>query len=102
MLKGCRIVFVLGNLQLGGAERPALILARYLSQQEQAIVEIWGFNKLGPVAEICEQHGLRSRVIPYPFTASRFKLANDPALRASAGAENRKRIREKYDSVAYV
>ena len=71
MLKGRRIVFVLGNLELGGAERQALILARYLAQQEQAVVELWGFNKSGPVAEICEQHGLRSRVIPYPFTESR-------------------------------
>jgi len=71
MLKGRRIVFVLGNLELGGAERQALILARYLSEQEKAIVEVWGFNKSGPVAEICEQHGLRSRVIPYPFTESR-------------------------------
>ena len=71
MLKGRRIVFVLGNLELGGAERQALILARYLSQQEEALVEVWGFNKSGPVAEICEQHGLRARVIPYQFSESR-------------------------------
>jgi glycosyltransferase involved in cell wall biosynthesis len=68
MLNGRRIVFVLGNLELGGAERQALILGRYLSEHEQASVEIWGFNKSGPVAEICERYGLPSRVIPYPFT----------------------------------
>lgn len=76
MLKGRRIVFVLGNLELGGAERQALILARYLSEHEQATVQVWGFNKSGPVAEICEDHGLPWRVIPYPFTAplpSRFR-----------------------------
>jgi len=67
-LKDCRIVFVLGNLELGGAERQALILARYLSEHERASVEVWGFNRSGPVAEICEQYGLRSRVIFYPFT----------------------------------
>jgi glycosyltransferase involved in cell wall biosynthesis len=67
MLQGRRIVFVLGNLELGGAERQALILARFLSQHEAANVEVWGFNKSGPVAEICEQHGLRSRVIPFQF-----------------------------------
>lgn len=72
MLKGRRIVFVLGNLEVGGAERQALILARYLAKHEEAVVEVWGFNKSGPVAEICEQHGLRSRVIPYPFIESRF------------------------------
>ena len=67
-----RIIFVLGNLELGGAERQALILARYLSSEEQAHVEVWGFNKSGPVAEICEQHGLRWRVIPYSFTDNSF------------------------------
>lgn len=71
MLKGRRIIFVLGNLELGGAERQALILARYLSDQEHAQVEVWGFNKSGPVAEICDQHGLAWRVVPYPFTESR-------------------------------
>src|SRR5690348_8519364 len=71
MLQGRRIVFVLGNLELGGAERQALILARYLSEHEQASVEVWGFNKSGPVAQMCKAHGLRSRVIPYPFTKSR-------------------------------
>ncbi len=71
MLKGRRIVFVLGNLELGGAERQALILARYLSEHEQATVQVWGFNKTGPVAQMCETHGLRSHVIPFPFTESR-------------------------------
>jgi glycosyltransferase involved in cell wall biosynthesis len=71
MLKGRRIVFVLGNLELGGAERQALILARYLSEHEQASVQIWGFNKTGPVANMCERHGLPWRVIPYPFTEPR-------------------------------
>jgi len=70
MLNGRRIIFVLGNLELGGAERQALILARYLSQHEQAHVEVWGFNKSGPVAQICEQHGLAARVILFPFNES--------------------------------
>ncbi|HKV35565.1 MAG TPA: glycosyltransferase family 4 protein [Pyrinomonadaceae bacterium] len=71
MLKSRRIIFVLGNLELGGAERQALILARYLSEHEEAQVEVWGFNKSGPVAEICKQHKLPTRVIPYPFAESR-------------------------------
>jgi len=73
MLKGRRIVFVLGNLELGGAERQALILARYLSEHEQATVQIWGFNKTGTVAEMCERHGLPWRVIPYPFRGTRLQ-----------------------------
>jgi glycosyltransferase involved in cell wall biosynthesis len=72
-LKGQRVVFVLGNLELGGAERQALILARHLAEHEQAAVEVWGFNKSGPIAKICEQHGIRWRVVPYPFKAGSLK-----------------------------
>jgi glycosyltransferase involved in cell wall biosynthesis len=60
-----RVVFLLGNLELGGAERQALILARYLSEHEHADVEVWGFNHAGPVADICEQHGIKWRVVPF-------------------------------------
>ena len=63
-MRGRRVVFVLGNLELGGAERQALILAKYLVEQQQADVEVWGFDRPGPVAEICEQHGIKWRVIP--------------------------------------
>jgi len=59
-----RVVFLLGNLELGGAERQALILARYLVEHEQADVEVWGFNHAGPVADICEQQGIQWRVVP--------------------------------------
>ena len=57
-----KVIFVLGNLELGGAERQALILARHLAQR--ARVEVWGFNKSGPVADICEEYGIRWRVEP--------------------------------------
>ena len=64
-MKGRRVVFVLGNLELGGAERQALILARYLVEHEQADVEVWGFDRAGPVADICEQHEIKWRVVPF-------------------------------------
>jgi glycosyltransferase involved in cell wall biosynthesis len=67
LLSGKRIIFVLGNLDLGGAERQALILAKHLSEQEQAHVEVWGFNHSGPIATICEQSGLAWRVVPSPL-----------------------------------
>jgi glycosyltransferase involved in cell wall biosynthesis len=67
MLTGRRIIFVLFNLELGGAERQALILATHLARREQAKVEVWGFNRTGPVAQLCEQAGLKWRVVPYPF-----------------------------------
>jgi hypothetical protein len=73
MLHGRRIVFVLGNLELGGAERQALILARYLSEHEQAVVQVWGFNKTGPVATMCDRQGLPWHVIQFPFAGPRWK-----------------------------
>jgi glycosyltransferase involved in cell wall biosynthesis len=68
-----RIIFVLGNLQLGGAERQALILARHLLERERASVEVWGFNQSGPVAAICEQSGIPSRVVSYQASTSSFR-----------------------------
>ncbi len=62
---------MLFNLELGGAERQALILARHLVEQEKAEVEVWGFNKPGPVAQSCERIGVPWRVVPYPFKSGR-------------------------------
>ena len=70
-LNGRRIIFVLFNLELGGAERQALILARHLVERERANVEVWGFNKSGPVAPMCEAFGVKWRLIPFPFKGSR-------------------------------
>jgi glycosyltransferase involved in cell wall biosynthesis len=70
-LKGRRIVFVLFNLELGGAERQALILAKHLVQHEQAAVEVWGFNKSGPVAAMCEQIGVPWRLESFSFASGR-------------------------------
>lgn len=72
-MKARRVIFVLGNLELGGAERQALILAKHLLQHEHAEVEVWGFNRSGPVAAICEQHRIPARVVPLeqPFDLRR-------------------------------
>ncbi len=64
-LRGKRIIFVLGSLEVGGAERQALMLAGYLSEQAGAQVEVWGFNRTGPARAMCEQYGLAWRVVPY-------------------------------------
>ena len=69
VLKDRRVIFVFGNLELGGAERQAFVLARHLVEQERGSVEVWGFNESGPVAEICERHGIPWRVVSYPFDA---------------------------------
>lgn len=70
ILIGRSIIFLFGSLELGGAERQALMLAKYLSEHEQARVEVWGLNAYGPVASICEQYGLTWRVVPSPLIGS--------------------------------
>src|SRR6185369_8774133 len=70
-----RVIFVLGNLELGGAERQALILAKHLIQHEQADVEVWGFNCSGPVAETCDQLRIPSRVVPLQQPLDLLKFA---------------------------
>lgn len=73
-LNGRRILFVLFNLELGGAERQALILAQHLVKHEQATVEVWGFNKPGPVARICDELGVPWRVVPFQSGSSPWSL----------------------------
>ncbi|HEU4431869.1 MAG TPA: glycosyltransferase [Pyrinomonadaceae bacterium] len=62
---------MLFNLELGGAERQALILARHLFEKEQAAVEVWGLNKSGPVTQMCDQIGVPWRIVPFPFKGGR-------------------------------
>jgi glycosyltransferase involved in cell wall biosynthesis len=83
-LQGRRIIFVLFNLELGGAERQSLILARHLVQHEKAKVEVWGFNKTGPVAQICDQLGLPWRIVPYPLKGGSFGRKKLPQRRNGA------------------
>jgi len=59
-----RIIFVLGSLELGGAERQALLLARHLINEMGAHVKMWGFQTPGRMAELCEQSGIPWRIVP--------------------------------------
>jgi glycosyltransferase involved in cell wall biosynthesis len=58
LIEGKRIVFVLPGLNLGGAERQALLLARYLIHEHYADVRVLGFGKPGKVAELCDAVGI--------------------------------------------
>ena len=69
-LKGRRILFVLFNLELGGAERQALILAKHLVENEEAVVEVFGFNKSGPVADMCEELGVPWHIEPFSLDST--------------------------------
>lgn len=58
MILGKRIIIAFGSLELGGAERQALLLARYLMNERGAHVQIWGFGSPGRLARLCEQYGI--------------------------------------------
>jgi glycosyltransferase involved in cell wall biosynthesis len=62
-MKGEKVVLVLGCLELGGAERQALLLAQHL-QKQGAHVQVWGFNRPGRLAQLCEEYGIPWRVEP--------------------------------------
>ena len=74
LLGGARVIIVIGPLQLGGAERQAILLARYLVRDQNAKVEVWGYGDPGRAAELCDAHGItwRSMPIPLPWSISRF------------------------------
>ena len=51
-----RIIILFGSLDMGGAERQGLLLARHLKEQEGADLQVWGLgNRRGTVAEQCNR-----------------------------------------------
>jgi len=70
MLEGKRIIFLLPSLELGGAERQAVLLARYLQTEANARVAIWGIERIGRVAEICKEYGLEWELAPFVATGA--------------------------------
>jgi len=65
-LQGLKILFLFGNLELGGAERQGLFLARYLKDECKADVHVWGLDrKPGRLSELCEEHGIPWRGIDF-------------------------------------
>lgn len=58
MIEDRCILFVLPSLNLGGAERQALLLARYLLQVRHAHVHVLGFGRPGKVAGLCDAVGI--------------------------------------------
>ncbi len=62
---GKKVVILFGNLEMGGAERQGLLVARYLKELCGAVVEVWGLGPLrGPVADQCEAWGIHWRAVP--------------------------------------
>jgi glycosyltransferase involved in cell wall biosynthesis len=74
-LKGAKVIVLLGPLELGGAERQALMLARHLRNEHLADVEIWGDQEPGALVELCEDYGVPWRLVTMalPWSKSRLK-----------------------------
>ncbi|MCE5324690.1 glycosyltransferase [bacterium] len=73
VLNGKRIIFVLEMLEMGGAERQALMLARYLKEEIGANVHVVGFNSPGAGARLCEELGIEWSIIPISIQTGRRK-----------------------------
>lgn len=64
-LRDIHILIFFGSLDMGGAERQGLLLARYLKEQEGAAVEVWGLGReRGPVDKLCDVFGISWRTVP--------------------------------------
>lgn len=66
------MIVVIGPLELGGAERQALLLARRLRSGYNASVEIWGTqNKTGRLSAICDAEAIPWRIVEAPVLGDR-------------------------------
>jgi glycosyltransferase involved in cell wall biosynthesis len=73
ILEGARVIIVIGPLELGGAERQAILLAGQLAREQRAEVEVWGHGAPGRAAELCAEQGIawRSVELPVPWSPDR-------------------------------
>ncbi len=67
-LKYKNIIFVFGNLELGGAERQGLLLARWLKEVCGANVQVWGLREApGRLSQLCDESGIPWQGITLPW-----------------------------------
>jgi glycosyltransferase involved in cell wall biosynthesis len=71
------IILVIGSLELGGAERQALLFAKKLLDTNSFNIQIWGFNSPGRVATLCEEYGIPYRIEPVELSGNLFKLVKN-------------------------
>lgn len=71
-IRGARIVLVVTRMELGGAERQALLLARLLRREHHARVAIWAcVGEPGRLSDLCREHGIPWRIAPVPWVESK-------------------------------
>lgn len=65
-LRGKRVVFVFGSLDLGGAERRGLLLADHLQKSAGAVVRVIGLSDApGRLSTLCDQLGIPWSGVPF-------------------------------------
>lgn len=72
-LENKRILIFLRSLQLGGAERQAALLARYLKNIQKADVQVWAFYPKGLAGEILEKENIPIHIHPPKWEGGPFK-----------------------------
>ncbi len=74
-LAGKRVTLLLGSFMLGGAERQALHLAKYLKETIRASVQVWGMfqhdRSVERSLDICEQLQLPWMYVPFSWGQTR-------------------------------
>lgn len=66
-----KILFLLPSLALGGAERQAILLARYWQDAGHELV-VAGFGKNGAASDLCRQNGIACKPLPFPLASWSF------------------------------
>jgi len=80
-----RVIVVCNDLEIGGAERQALILARHLAQRiERAHVQIWGLERPGPLAGLCENNDIPWHLAHFTWPTTTGQLLRGLSRFASA------------------
>lgn len=69
-----KYLIILETFGLGGAERQALNLARYLRDTENSDIKIIAFSGPGRASELCEEYNLPWEIIPFAWSHRRFDL----------------------------
>ena len=71
LLRDKRVIILHVSLELGGAERQSLLLAKYLVDHCGAEVQVWGFRDEGATARLCEQLGIPWRIVDFEWPRGR-------------------------------
>ena len=72
-LSSKRILFLHASLDLGGAVRQSLVLARHLREVCGSHVEVWGFGNHGRTSELCNEMGIPCKGVVFPWEMGRIR-----------------------------